>query len=488
MPDTLLLVAREPAALHSLYRILKRDARTVLTAATPHDALQTLGRETVAVGVLDLHATGTDGLELLVRSRAAAAAPEWVVLLEAADVPLAVAALRAGAREVLVRPCDAATIEAAVVVARNHWRAVRAAKSADPVAAASPLLGGSECMRAVQALVDRVGPSVATVLVQGESGTGKEVVATALQQRSNRRDAPFIKVNCAAIPEALMESELFGHEKGAFTGAVRAKKGRFELADGGTIFLDEIGDMSANLQMKLLRVLQEGEFDRVGGTRPVRVDVRVVAATNIELERAVAEKRFREDLYYRLRVIQIDLPPLRARKEDIPLLVEHFVRRYAAKNDKPITGLEADAMAALLEHPWPGNVRELENTIERAVVLAHGTRLRLEDLAPEMRRTAAPATVTFTLGTTLAEIERRMIAETLRHTLGDKVRAAALLGITARTIYRKLEQRRRELRADAEASPKREAHRTTRAAPVDDETATAPVGSNAPASDHEASA
>jgi two-component system response regulator HydG len=240
--------------------------------------------------------------------------------------------------------------------------------------------------------------------------------------------------------------------------------------------------------MKLLRVLQEGEFDRVGGTRPVRVDVRVIAATNIELERAVAEKRFREDLYYRLRVIQIDLPPLRARKEDIPLLVEHFVRRYAAKNDKPITGLDADAMAALLEHPWPGNVRELENTIERAVVLAQGTRLRLEDLAPEMRRTAAPATVTFTLGTTLAEIERRMIAETLRHTLGDKVRAAALLGITARTIYRKLEQRRRELRADAEARPKREAHRTTMAAPVDDETATAPVGSNAPASDHEASA
>jgi two-component system response regulator HydG len=287
-------------------------------------------------------------------------------------------------------------------------------------------------------------------LIQGESGTGKEVVASALQQRSRRREGPFVKVNCAAIPDSLMESELFGYEKGAFTGAAKAKKGRFELADGGTIFLDEIGDMSPSTQMKVLRVLQEGEFDRVGGTRTQKVDVRVIAATNVNLERAVAEHRFREDLYYRLRVIEVALPPLRERREDIPLLVDHFVRKYADKDGKRITGIEPDALAALVDHDWPGNVRELENAIERAVVLAREERLRLVDLATEIQRRPNEARITFAVGTTVEAMERRMIAETLRHTDGDKTRAAAMLGITARTIYRKLERRRQELALEAD--------------------------------------
>jgi two-component system response regulator HydG len=302
-------------------------------------------------------------------------------------------------------------------------------------------------MRRVLQLVEQVGPSSANVLIQGESGTGKELVATAIQQLSRRREASYVRVNCAAIPDSLMESELFGHEKGAFTGAHKAKKGKFELADGGTIFLDEIGDMSANTQTKLLRVLQEGEFDRVGGTRTQKVDVRIIAATNADLERLVEERRFREDLYYRLRVIQVQLPPLRDRKADIPLLVDHFIRRYAAKDGKRIVGIESVALGALTDHTWPGNVRELENAIERAVVLTRGQRLRLEDLPPDVLQRSPEDRVSFPVGTSLQEVERRMIAETLRYTDGDKTKAARILGITARTIYRKLEQRRRELMA-----------------------------------------
>jgi two-component system response regulator HydG len=446
MPDTLLLVSHEPAVLQSLYRALKRDGRTVLTAGSVADAVHCLEHEPVDAVILC--GGGAERLELLRRARGTHAATAWIVLLDESHLASAVAAIRAGADEVLARPCDRSQLEQAMTAARRRRLPANAGAQTSPVA--SPLLGTSAAMHAVQELIARVGPSAATVLIQGESGTGKEVVAAALQQQSKRREAPFIKVNCAAIPEALMESELFGHEKGAFTGAIRSKKGKFELADGGTIFLDEIGDMSPTLQMKLLRVLQEGEFDRVGGTRTLRVDVRVIAATNVDLGRAVAEKRFRDDLYYRLRVIEIALPPLRARRDDIPLLAEHFLRRLAARNDKPLRGFEPAAMAALLEQPWPGNVRELENTIERAVVLATGPMLRRADLGPEMQCAAPAQTIAFTLGTTLEEIERRMIAATLRHTQGDKLRAAAMLGITARTIYRKLERRRRELHLDAE--------------------------------------
>jgi len=308
-------------------------------------------------------------------------------------------------------------------------------------------------MQAVYDQIARVSQSDATVLICGESGTGKELVANAIHYNSRRAGKPFVKVNCAALPEGLMESELFGHERGAFTGAVRAHKGRFELADGGTIFLDEIGDMSPGTQMKVLRVLQEGEFDRVGGSRTQRVDVRVLAATNIDLARAVAERRFREDLYYRLRVIEIRLPPLRERKEDIPPLVEHFLRRFAACNGKAIQGVEPEALGLLLDHDWPGNVRELENAVERAVVLARGSRLARQDFTAELERRRSRLAITFTIGTPLAQIERRMIAETLRYTGGDKTQAASLLGITSRTIYRKLERRRRELADDAEPDP-----------------------------------
>jgi two-component system response regulator HydG len=274
----------------------------------------------------------------------------------------------------------------------------------------------------------------------GESGTGKELFARALHTWSDRAARPFIALNCAALPESLLEAELFGHEKGAFTGAQARRQGRFELADGGTLFLDEVAEMSPHVQVKLLRVLQEGEFERVGGGQTIRVDARIVAATNKDLEAEVKAGRFREDLFYRLNVIQIPLPPLRDRRDDIPLLAQHFLERFAARNQKRVSGVSFEALQALQAWPWPGNVRELENLMERAVVLCRGDVIGIEDLPPNMREsTPERRAITIAIGTPLDEVERLLIRETLALTRGDKRLAAQLLGIAIRTIYRKID-------------------------------------------------
>jgi two-component system response regulator HydG len=447
--ELLLLVDDEPAILDSLYKILKRDGYDVITATNAPDALHLLELERVSLCLVDMRMPSMDGMEFLRRARTAHPNVEYIMMSGHATVSLAVQAMQHGCRDFLAKPFTRTQLEGAVEKALEARRRRESPKprntSGEDEFRLESIVGPSPAMRRVLQLVEQVGPSSATVLVEGESGTGKELIAQAIQKLSRRQGKPFVRVNCAAIPDTLMESELFGFEKGSFTGAHKAKKGRFELADGGTIFLDEIGDMSASTQTKVLRVLQEGEFDRVGGTRTQKVDVRIIAATNVDLERAVREKRFREDLYYRLRVIQVKLPPLRERKADIPLLVDHFIRKYAAKDGKRIRGIEPGALAALVDYGWPGNVRELENAMERAVVLVRGDRLTLDDLPPEVQNRAPENRITFTVGTKLREIERRMVAETLRFTDGDKTKAARLLGITARTIYRKLERRRREL-------------------------------------------
>jgi len=299
-------------------------------------------------------------------------------------------------------------------------------------------------MHAIFELINNVACTNTTVLIEGETGTGKEQIARAIHQTSGKlRSGPFVAVNCAALPETLLESELFGYEKGAFTGAAGRKEGRFELADGGTLFLDEVADLSVVTQPKILRVLQEGEFERLGGTRSLRVDVRVVAASNQDLAQMVRDKRFREDLYYRLNVITVTVPPLRDRHEDVRVLAEHFLRLYAAKNNRKLDGFTPEALERLESYRWPGNVRELENVIERSVVLARGNRIGAEDLPTEVGGVKPPPrdALLALIGTPLDEIERRILDETLRITGGNKTQAAKLLGIDVRTVARKLERR-----------------------------------------------
>src|SRR5436190_2002950 len=307
-----------------------------------------------------------------------------------------------------------------------------------------PGLTGLELLRAAKAIapdvdvilltafgtVEEAASSSATVLIQGESGTGKELVARAIHERSTRAGKPFVAVNCAALPETLLESELFGYERGAFTGAAGRKEGRFELADGGTLFLDEVADLSAVTQPKILRVLQEGEFDRLGATRSIKVDVRLVAASNQDLVQMVKERRFREDLFYRLNVITVHVPPLRERREDIPMLAQHFLRVYAAKNNRRLDGLSDDALKRLEAWAWPGNVRELENVIERGVVLARGTQVDIDDLPPEIAgATPLPeGVVSVRIGTPLAEVEQRLLDATLAATGGNKTPPAKPTG------------------------------------------------------------
>jgi two-component system response regulator HydG len=316
------------------------------------------------------------------------------------------------------------------------------------------IVGRSPAMKRVLEILAQVAPSSATVLIQGESGTGKEVIAQAIHDLSPRANKAFIKVSCAALPETLLEAELFGYERGAFTGAIARKEGRFELANGGTLFLDEIGEVSPTVQVKLLRVLQVGEFERLGGTKTIRADVRLVAATNMNLLEAVERKAFREDLFSRLNVITLTLPPLREREGDIPLLAHHFLEIFKKKNNKDVKGFTQEALEVMLQYTWPRNVRQLENAIERAVVLTKGEMVVPRDLPPEiLKAMEVPAareaalmdekTISISLGTSLETIEKRVIEETLRHSRGDKNLASKILGISARTIYRKIEEEKK---------------------------------------------
>ncbi|HEX3757689.1 MAG TPA: sigma-54 dependent transcriptional regulator, partial [Kofleriaceae bacterium] len=302
------------------------------------------------------------------------------------------------------------------------------------------IIGVAPPMQHVFEIVDQVAPSKATVLITGESGTGKELVANAIHHRSPRASGPFIKLHCAALAESLLESELFGHERGSFTGAMARKDGRFSLADGGTLFLDEIGEISPTIQVKLLRFLQEHEFERVGGTQTIRVDVRVIAATNRNLLEEIARGRFREDLYYRLNVVSLEMPPLRERRSDIPALVKFFIDRYAKENGKAIEGCAPAALEQLMNYGWPGNVRELENAIERAVVLSPGTSIEAKHLPATVKPMAPPTGMPVIPGATMAEIERYTILETLKATGGSTSRAAETLGISTRTIQYRLHE------------------------------------------------
>jgi DNA-binding NtrC family response regulator len=440
----ILVVDDEVNARTALAELLRDEGYDVETAA---DAFKALGKhEAFAphVVITDLKMPGMDGLELMKKLRALDDAPAVIVMTAFGEVTTAVEAMRAGAIDYLVKPVNFE--ELLVVLARVLERAKLERETRElrqrvkSRVAPENIVGGAPAMQAVFEVIDQVAPSRATVLITGESGTGKELVANAIHQRSTRADKPFIKLHCAALAESLLESELFGHEKGSFTGAMARKDGRFSLADGGTLFLDEIGEISPSVQVKLLRFLQEHEFERVGGTQTIKVDVRVIAATNKNLAEEVKHGKFREDLYYRLNVVTLDMPPLRARRTDIPVLANFFLDRYAKENDKKLDGFASQTLDMLSHYDWPGNVRELENAIERAAVLAKGPLVEPTNLPANIRPVAAPTGAPTIPGATMADIERYAILETLKATGGSTSRAAKILGVSTRTIQYRLHE------------------------------------------------
>jgi two-component system response regulator HydG len=441
---TVLIVEDDLENRAAMVKVVDGAGYKVMETDNGQQALDWILEKHIDILITDLRLPVMDGVELLKRAKAAAQEIEVILITGHGTVEVAVEAIKEGAYDFITKPVKKAQLLRAIEKAAEKQYLSRENRDLrQQLTETGPrrvIYAGAE-MRNITRMVEQVAPSTATVLITGESGTGKEVIADAIHAASPRRLRPLIKVSCAALPETLLEAELFGYEKGAFTGANMRKEGRFELANGGTLFLDEIGEISPAVQVKLLRVLQDGKFERLGGTRTIDTDVRILAATNKDLETEVREKRFREDLFYRLNVINIRIPPLRERKEDVQLLAMHFLKMYAGKNNRPIEGFSEDAMLALTSYDWPGNVRELENAIERAVVFTNGNLIPLSVLPQSMSAFANNRhSLTFKIGTPLRELERKAIDITLQHTRGDKNMAARLLGVATRTIYRHLER------------------------------------------------
>ncbi len=441
---TILVVDDDAVARQLLADALRKDGYDVEIAGGGADAIAALDRaKRFDVVLTDIRMGEVDGLAVLREFRQRSPETAIVLLTAFGSMDGAVEAIKQGAYDYLAKPFRKEDIKLVVRRSLEHSRLVREnARIREELRErhGSPLIGSSPAILEVYKLVARVSPGKSTVLLEGESGTGKELVARAIHMNSPRRDRPFVPVNCAALTETLLESELFGHEKGAFTGAVASKRGLFEAADQGTLFLDEIGDIGPPLQVKLLRVIQEQEVRHVGGTASVKVDVRIVAATNRDLAQMVKEGKFREDLFYRLNVVRIVLPPLRERREDIPMLAHHFLHKVSSGNNQTIRGFVPETMALLERYHWPGNVRELENVIERTVSLAHGPLIMPDDLPETVRKAEAAGAGGNESLLSLDEVEKRHLNRVLRETDGNKVRAARILGIDRRTLYRMAER------------------------------------------------
>jgi DNA-binding NtrC family response regulator len=451
-----LLCDDEEALCRGMARLLRSVSYDVVTADGP-GGLDRLEREEFDAIITDLRMPGVDGFGILEAVRTKSPMTPVIVMSGSAEVTDAVRAMRAGARDFLVKPVEIRSLEEVLASALGFSATQTAGVGPDPIAwrdrVAPWLLGNDPAMIAVLSLLAQVADTNCTVLVTGESGTGKELVARSLVAGSARAKKPFVAVNCAAIPVNLVESELFGHSRGAFTGATSSRLGRFAEADGGTILLDEIGEMELAVQAKLLRLIQDGVLRPVGDENDQRIDVRILAATNRKLDSDVAAGRFRADLFWRLNVIPIEVPPLRHRASDIPLLCEYFVKRFNEKNRRSVVGLQPDAMAALKRYPWPGNIRELENLLERLVILKGSGAIGVSDLPPNLRQPThgrvTPVTPIPDLPTDgtdlraiLESVEDRMIAEALERTGGNKNRAAELLGLNRTTLVEKLRRKR----------------------------------------------
>jgi DNA-binding NtrC family response regulator len=446
-PRPLVLVVEDDEAMRDMIAdVLGSLEADIVPIGSPQHALDRLENQEVAVLLTDLRMPRVDGLELLKFARQHKPTTQVVLITGYATVESAIDALKSGAFDYLRKPFEPEdlrrTIEHALQFHLLHRDNQRLREAGRVDAATDGLIGQSPAIAQVQRLINASAGYDCCVLITGESGTGKEVVARQIHLRSGRRDARFVALNCAAIPENIIESELFGYQKGAFTGADRAKAGLFEAANGGTLFLDEINNASLSLQAKLLRVLQDGTFFRVGDTEPRHADVRLIAASNKPLPELAAAERFRMDLYYRLKIIEINVPPLRARKNDIPLLINHFLARYGERLKKPVKGVSNRALNALMQHSWPGNVRELENVIQRMIILSESDTLDVETLPAELLAAEeVPAkAMDYMAPQSLDEIEAYFIAKTLRETKGNRAAAAEILGIDKSTLWRKIKR------------------------------------------------
>jgi two-component system, NtrC family, response regulator AtoC len=440
----ILIVDDEKSTRDGLARALKRQY-TVYLAEDGNRALEVLSRERIDVVLTDLRMPGMDGMALMQRILARTPQPACILLTAYGSIETAVEAIKRGATDFLTKPVNLDELDLRLKSAlrtrtmEQENRALR--EQLEARYGLENFVGKSAALEEVLDTVRQVAPSRANVLIQGETGTGKELVARAVHGLSPRNKAPMITVHCAALPANLLESELFGHEKGAFTGATERRPGRFELADGGSLFLDEIGEIDMTVQVKLLRVLEERTFERVGGRETIEVDVRLIAATNKDLKQLVDKGTFREDLYYRLNVVSVTLPPLRERPEDITLLLQAFLKEFNEENGKQVEGVTSDCMNALLAYEWPGNIRELRNVIERMVVLARNERLTVRDLPAHMRKGAdEPQALPLLPDMSLEAVEKTMILKALEAHEGNRTRAAEQLGISRRTMHRKLKE------------------------------------------------
>ncbi len=445
MKFNILVVDDEKNIRVGLGKSLEMDGYNVHLAEEGSEAMKIMVKSEIDLVITDLRMPRVSGEELLKKVSSAYPTVPVIILTGHGTVENAVKAMRDGAYDFLTKPVNldhlsllakrALSSRELVLKHRELQEEVARLESKKSTAR---FIGKSSQMQKVFELISQVASTKASVLITGESGVGKELVAEAIHNQSNREEYPLVKVHCAALSESLLESELFGHEKGAFTGAVSQRKGRFELSDKGSIFLDEIGEINQSVQIKILRVLQEREFERVGGTQTVKIDTRLIAATNRDLKEEIEKGNFREDLYYRLNVVNIHIPPLRERKEDIPLLVSAFLKEFNEENGKSIEGIDNKAAMALHNYSWPGNVRELRNCIESAVVLCRGHFIMSEDLPPAIREGAEDGYIKIKLGTNMAESEKAIIRSTLSHVNGNKSKAAEILGIGRKTLHRKI--------------------------------------------------
>ncbi len=442
MKFTILVIDDEKNIRTGLAAALEMDGYDVVLAADGSEGLDIALHGEIDLVITDLRMPGVSGEEVLRRVTTETPGIPVIVLTGHGTVENAVAAMRSGAYDFLTKPLNLDRLSLLVKRALQNRELVlqhrELLREMENKKSFEHIIGKSPAMNKVFEVVKRVAPTKASVLITGESGVGKELIANALHNLSPRKDAAFVKVHCAALAETLLESELFGHEKGSFTGAVARKRGRFELANDGSIFLDEIGEIDQQVQIKLLRVLQEKKFERVGGEETIEVDVRCITATNRDLDKEVAEGKFREDLYYRLNVVRIHVPPLRERKDDIPLLMAAFIREFAEENGKKIDGIDAKARSALYAYDWPGNIRQLRNCLESAVVMTSGPIIALDDLPPSIRSGDEIPSIHIPVGATMAEAEKQVILQTLSAQNGNKTKTAETLAIGRKTLHRKL--------------------------------------------------